>query len=152
MPVMEQGGEVLKFIGDAVLAIFPLEGGDDDDEAAARACRMARAAAEEIVARIAAAPAEAGRPPVQCAAGLHFGDVMYGNVDAPMRLDFTVIGSAVNIAARLSEQCKALDQPLLLSSEIAGHVPDGLHSLGKQRLRHVSEDVELFGLGGASFG
>ncbi|MBT5781504.1 MAG: DUF427 domain-containing protein [Rhodospirillaceae bacterium] len=148
-PVLEQGGEVLKFIGDAVLAIFPIEG--EAESAAEKACRLARAAAEEIVTRIAAAPAPAGRPPVQCALGLHFGDVMYGNVGAPKRLDFTVIGSAANIAARLSEQCKALDQPLLLSSEIARHTPDGLHALGKQRLRHVSKDVEVFGLGGASF-
>lgn len=149
-PVLEQGGEVLKFIGDAVLAIFPLEG--EAEAAAEKACRLARAAAEEVVTRIAAAPAPAGRPPVQCALGLHFGDVMYGNVGAPKRLDFTVIGSAANVAARLSEQCKLLDQSLLLSSEIAHHTPEGLHSLGKQPLRHVSEDIEVFAPAGASFG
>ena len=93
-PVLERGGEVLQFIGDAVLAIFPLEEDKDSDAAAVEACWLARAAAEEIVARIAAAPSRADHPIVQCGVGLHFGDVMYGNVGSPRRLDFTVIGSA----------------------------------------------------------
>ena len=151
-PVLERGGEVLKFIGDAVLAIFPLDGDADDEAAAVKACQVARETAEEIVARIAAAPARADRPPVQCALGLHFGDVMYGNVGAPKRLDFTVIGSAANVAARLSGECKSLGQSLLLSAEIAKRTPDDLQSLGKQQLRHFSEDVEVFTVGGANYG
>lgn len=151
-PVLERGGEVLKFIGDAVLAIFPLDGDATDESAAEKACQLARETAEEIVARIAAMPARADRPPVQCALGLHFGDVMYGNVGAPKRLDYTVIGRAANVAARLSERCKTLGQSLLLSAEVAKRTPDDLHSLGKQHLHHVAEDVEVFTVGGESFG
>jgi class 3 adenylate cyclase len=151
-PVLAQGGEVLKFIGDAVLAIFPLEGDQSDEEAMGDACRRAREAAQEIVARIAAVPARADRPPPQCAIGLHFGDVMYGNVGAPKRLDFTVIGTAANVAARLSAQCKELEQPLLMSAEVARHAPENLHSLGLQQLRHVAQDLEVFVVAGGEFG
>ncbi|MDA0229068.1 MAG: DUF427 domain-containing protein [Proteobacteria bacterium] len=151
-PVLERGGEVLKFIGDAVLAIFPLDAGATDEAAAVKACQLARETAEEIVARIAAMPARADRPTVQCALGLHFGDVMYGNVGAPKRLDFTVIGRAANVAARLSAQCKALGQSLLMSAEVANRTPDDLHSLGNQRLHHVAESVEVFTVGGANYG
>lgn len=141
-PVLERGGEVLKFIGDAVLAIFPLE--EDGDADADKACQLARAAAQDIVSRIAAAPMGSGRHSVHCAVGLHFGDVMYGNVGAPKRLDFTVIGSAANVAARLSAKCKELDQSLLLSGEVAKRVPDDLKSVGRQDLRHIAKSVEVF--------
>jgi len=151
-PVMAGGGEVLKFIGDAVLAIFPVEGGDADDEATAGACRRACGAAQEIIARIAAVPARAGRPAMHCAIGLHFGDVTYGNVGAPRRLDFTVVGTAANIAARLSAHCKALEQSLLLSADVARHLSEGLHSLGTQRLHNVADEIEVFVIGGADFG
>ena len=151
-PVLAGGGEVLKFIGDAVLAIFPVEGEDADDAATANACQRASGAAQEIVARIAAVPARADRPSMHCAIGLHFGDVMYGNVGSPKRLDFTVIGTATNIAARLSGHCKTLEQSLLLSADVARHLPDTLHSLGAQRLHNVADDLEVFVIGGADFG
>lgn len=150
-PVMQSGGEVLKFIGDAVLAIFPLEeeDGDDDD---AQACIRAREAAQEIIRRVESGPTRSERPHVQCAIGVHFGDVMYGNVGAQNRLDFTVTGSAANVAARLSTECKAQQQSLLLSAEVAALAPGGLHSLGKKKLRHVSDDVEVFVIAETQFG
>ena len=151
-PVLAAGGEVLKFIGDAVLAIFPLEDENGEDEAIARACRHAREAAQEIVSRLAMAPARADRPAVQCAIGVHFGDLMYGNVGAPNRLDFTVIGTAANVAARLSARCKELEQPLLLSADVARHVPEDLRSLGVQKLRHVARDLEVFVVAGGHYG
>ena len=151
-PVLVRGGEVLKFIGDAVLAIFPLDGDDIDSEAIGTACSRALEAAQEIVKRIASIPARSDRPAVQCAIGLHFGDVMYGNVGAPNRLDFTVIGTAANVAARLSAQCKALEQSLVLSADVARHVPQDLLSLGKQQLRHVADDLEVFVVAGGQFG
>ncbi|MDH3233892.1 MAG: DUF427 domain-containing protein [Alphaproteobacteria bacterium] len=151
-PVLTGGGEVLKFIGDAVLAIFPIEGDEADEAAISDACQRACKAAQEIVARIAATPLRADRPPVQCAIGMHFGDVMYGNVGAPKRLDFTVIGTAANIAARLSGHCKTLDQSLLMSADIAAHVPDNLRSLGPQRLHNVGNDLEVFVPAGVAFG
>lgn len=151
-PVLASGGEVLKFIGDAVLSIFPVEGEDADEETIASASRRACKAAQEIIARIAAVPARSDRPSMQCAIGLHFGNVMYGNVGAPKRLDFTVIGTAANIAARLSAHCKTLEQSLVMSADVARHIPENLHSLGTQRLRNVAEDLEVFAVGGAEFG
>ena len=143
---------MLKFIGDAVLSIFPVEGEDADEETIASACRRACKAAQEIIARIAAVPARSDRPSMQCAICLHFGNVMYGNVGAPKRLDFTVIGTAANIAARLSAHCKTLEQSLVMSADVARHIPENLHSLGTQRLRNVAEDLEVFAVGGAEFG
>ncbi len=151
-PVLAGGGEVLKFIGDAILAIFPVEGEGDDDAAIAESCQRGRTAAQDIIARIAATLASADHPPVQCAIGLHFGNVMYGNVGAPKRLDFTVIGSAANVAARLSSHCKTLGQTLLLSADVARYVPEALQSLGHQRFHNVAEELEVFAVAGTEFG
>jgi class 3 adenylate cyclase len=151
-PVLAAGGEVLKYIGDAVLSIFPLEGDDADDAAMGAACRRARETAQEIVSAVAAMPARADRPALQCAIGLHFGNVTYGNVGAPKRLDFTVIGTAANVAARLSEECKALEQSLVLSADVAKYAPENLHSLGPRRLRNIAQDIEVFVIAGAEFG
>lgn len=151
-PVLADGGEVLKFIGDAVLAIFPVESAEADETSVANACGRACKAAQEIIARIAALPARSDRPSIQCAIGLHFGDVMYGNVGAPKRLDFTVIGSAANIAARLSTHCRTREQSLLMSVDVARHVTENLHSLGNQRFHNVTEDVEVFVIAGSEFG
>ncbi len=79
-------------------------------------------------------------------------DVTYGNVGAPRRLDFTVIGNPANVAARLSDRCKALEQPLLLSAEVARHASDGLRSMGEQSLRNVGQDIEVFAIAGEAFG
>src|SRR5439155_330171 len=98
-PVSEHGGEVLKFIGDAMLAIFPIVDDLDRD----RACRTALAAAEEALARLASANLARrarGEREIDLGLALHTGPVMYGNIGAPERLDFTVIGPAVNPTAR----------------------------------------------------
>jgi adenylate cyclase len=133
-PILSRWGEVLKFIGDAVLAIFPV----DDDPA--KACALARDAALEIVARL----AETDDPPLRCAIGVHVGEVTFGNVGAPERLDFTVIGSAANLAARLSEQCKVLDQSLLFSGAVQQALPEGMIPLGQHALRNISETTEIY--------
>jgi len=151
-PIHARRGEVLKFIGDAVLAIFPLEEGQEDEAASAAACERAWGAAQEIIARVAAAPARPGCQAMQCAIGLHFGEVTYGNIGAPKRLDFTVIGSAANVAARLSDHCKTLEQPLLLSADVAQRLPADLRSLGSQSFRNVAEDVEVFVMANVDFG
>jgi adenylate cyclase len=150
-PILAQGGEVLKFIGDAVLAIFPMEGDEASEEAIVGACRRAREAAENILAQVAAAPARSDGFSMQCAVGLHVGDVMYGNVGAPQRLDFTVIGQAANVAARLSGLCKELDRSMLFSADAAHRAPEGLGSLGSHKLRNVGSDVEVFALAGMDF-
>jgi adenylate cyclase len=151
-PIHARGGEVLKFIGDAVLAIFPLEEGEADEVASAAACQRAWGAAQEIIARVAAAPPRPGCEAMQCAIGLHFGEVTYGNIGAPKRLDFTVIGSAANVAARLSAHCKTLEQPLLLSADVAGCLSADLRSLGTQSFHNVADDVEVFVMANIDFG
>ena len=151
-PILAAGGEGLKFIGDAVLAIFPLDGDNADDEAISTACWRARTVAQEIVSRVAAMPAAPHCSTLQCAIGLHFGDLMYGNVGVPNRLDFTVIVTAVNVAARLSEECKTLEQSFLMSADVARHAPQDLRSLGTRQLHNIDEDLEVFVVAGAEFG
>jgi adenylate cyclase len=151
-PVLESDGEVLKFIGDAVLAIFPLEGQGKSDEAVRLACHNACKAARAIVAQVAATPPRTDGLTVQCAIGVHFGDVMYGNIGAQKRLDFTVIGQAANVAARLSGLCKDLGEPLLFSGEVASQVPEDLKSLGARKLRNVAGEQEVFAVAATDFG
>jgi class 3 adenylate cyclase/uncharacterized protein (DUF427 family) len=128
-------GEVLKFIGDAVLAIFPAHGGHG------QACRQAVASAEEIVHRLQAPEDDDGNLPLSCAIGIAFGEVTYGNVGSRERLDFTVIGSAANIAARLGDYGKVIGQEIVATAEVA--LEAGLPSmpLGLVDLHNVSEPV-----------
>ncbi|MFP6709447.1 MAG: adenylate/guanylate cyclase domain-containing protein, partial [Alphaproteobacteria bacterium] len=107
-PIFSRWGEVLKFIGDGVLAIFSVDGDPGD------ACAAARDAAVEIISAL----AETTDSTLRCAIGLHVGEVNFGNVGAPDRLDFTVIGSAAAISTRLSDQCKVMEQSQLLSSAV----------------------------------
>lgn len=140
--VAEHDGEILKFIGDAVLAVFPV--GDD----AGAACRRALAAATSAFARLAQL---ADREHLEIGLALHRGVVMYGNIGARDRLDFTVISAAVNEASRLESLCKTLGTPLLLSAafvEAAGHAVHAFHAdlvdLGEHSLRGVSAPVRVF--------
>jgi len=137
-PVVARGGEVLKFIGDAVLAIFPVDGDD------AEASRRAAAAGTDILRHIERAGGGNGKTQIRCAMGVHVGDVTYGNVGSPTRLDFTVTGSATGMAQRLCELAKLLDQPLLLSAPVAQADPDRVRSLGRYALRHVRGEHEVF--------
>ncbi|MEQ9638941.1 MAG: DUF427 domain-containing protein [Alphaproteobacteria bacterium] len=137
-PIAGRGGEVLKFIGDAVLAIFPADNG------AEMACAAARAAADEIVAAVAAIePPGDDLPPIACAIGLHYGSVTYGNVGARDRLDFTVIGPAANIAVRLSDFGKQIDQPVVMSAVACGDTAEA-EALGEAELRHVARPMPVF--------
>lgn len=144
--VSEHGGEVLKFIGDAVLAIFPIE----DD--ARRPCRAALAAAEQAlaaVARLDEGRAAGGGEPVAIGIALHRGLVMYGNIGARDRLDFTVISSAVNEASRLESLCKALGTPLALSAAFAEAAAlDAVVDLGEHALKGVSAPLRVLTLPG----
>jgi adenylate cyclase len=144
-PVTDHGGEVLKFIGDAMLAIFPIADDLDRD----RACRIALVAAEEALARldaVNAARCERGQPEIGVGLGLHTGAVMYGNIGAPERLDFTVIGPAVNLTARIEDLCRPLGRRLLASERFASPCGSELVSLGFHRLRGLAEPQEIFGL------
>ena len=140
-PVERHGGEILKFIGDAMLAIFPL----DNDQACSRAAQAAvdaRTAMAELNEELRAD----GRNALGFGIALHVGEVTYGNVGAADRLDFTVIGPAVNLASRLEVLCRTLGPTILISDEFARLCSYEFRSLGMHRLAGISRPVEVFTL------
>ena len=151
--VLEHGGEVLRFIGDASLAIFPIseanEGAADGSPQAVRACETALDAAHDAHRRIGDANsrrAQSGEPALDLGIGLHVGDVLYGNIGTEERLEFSVIGAAANEAARIEAMCKTLGVSPLVSHAFARHVPERLRSLGRHALRGVANAQELYTL------
>jgi adenylate cyclase len=147
VPAIErQGGEVLKYIGDGVLAIFPLEKRSRD--AACHAALAAERAARAATAALNARRAAAGREPIRYGLALHIGEVLYGNIGAANRLDFTAIGPAVNLVARLGALAGALGRDTLLSAEFAKHCPDATEPLGAHALRGIGRPADVFGLKG----
>lgn len=144
--VIDHGGEVLKFIGDAVLAIFPIEhSSDPQPDACGKALAALRAANDRLAAVNKDREAE-GRPLLAFGTGLHRGSITYGNVGTERRLDFTVVGPAVNEAARIEDLCKTLDEPVLMSSAFASSATGAFVSRGVHSLRGVKEDHEVFAL------
>jgi adenylate cyclase len=138
-------GEVLKFIGDGALAILPTS----PVRSPARACRQAIQAARDFCTRVDAyndAAGLDGRLPLAFGLSLHFGEVAYGNIGASHRLDFTVIGPAVNRASRLQELTKTLDRRVLISGAVAQSIAEPLVDLGRHRLRDVAEPEPVFTL------
>jgi adenylate cyclase len=136
------GGEILKFIGDGLLAIFPIA----EPGAVAVVANDALAAAQNAlaaVARLADHPALDGEPPLDIVVALHVGTVHYGNIGAADRLDFTVIGPAVNLVSRIENAAKMLGQPIVVSAELAAAL-DGVVSLGRHQLRGLPAPQELF--------
>ena len=146
-PVTRRGGEVLKFLGDGLLAVFSTEQRHRDET-----CALALAAASEaldLMDLLAQERRKDGRSTPGLDIALHVGKVLYGNVGTDARLDFTVIGPAVNEAARIELLCKELDRNLLVSEAFAaaaGRSRDHLVSLGRHQLRGVREATELFTL------
>jgi adenylate cyclase len=144
-PIEKRDGEVLKFMGDGMLAIFPAA--DDDDFSASSV--NALEAATEGLERLAAVNQErraTGRSELRTGIGLHLGEVIYGNVGAAGRLDFTVIGPAVNLASRIEDLTKRLLRPMLFSSAFARVCPRPLVSLGFHPVRGLNDPEEVFGL------
>ncbi|MEX0319986.1 MAG: adenylate/guanylate cyclase domain-containing protein [Ruegeria sp.] len=141
--VHDCGGNILKFMGDGLMAMFDV--GEIDADA-----RAALAAVEELLTRMAARNAEraaAGLPVAEFTLALHAGEILYGNIGAENRLDFTVIGPAVNQAARIAGMHRSLGQRILLSDEVARAAEPcdyDLISLGRYMLRGVAEPKELF--------
>jgi adenylate cyclase len=144
-PVEALGGEILKFVGDAMLAIFPMRDDLDRD----RACRDALTAAERALSDLEAlnqARREAGQAELKAGLGLHNGPVMYGNSGAPTRLDFTVVGPAVNLVTRIESLCSPLGRTLLTSRPFASPCGSRLVSVGFHPLKGIDEPQEIFGL------
>jgi len=137
--VLEAKGEVLRYIGDAVLAIFPIE--DSPARACERALNGARIAAERVREINKANPDKA---PLRYGIGLHIGNVTYGNIGVPERLEFTVIGAAANEAARVESMTKELQKPVLTSAAFAAAYGGRLFSAGKHRLKGLEGEHELF--------
>jgi adenylate cyclase len=131
------GGDVLKFLGDGVLAIFPVDASRTD------ACRAALEAVAAARKRLAGAMAANGTP-LAFIATLHVGQVVYGNIGSPDRLDFTVLGPAVNLVSRLEGLAKELDRPILCSAAFAAALGAPLASLGRFALKGVTGPEEVF--------
>ena len=136
--IARHGGEVLKFIGDGLLAIFPVTGNE------AEVCTAALAAAEQAssaVAAIAATPAGEG---VRFGLALHLGEVEYGNIGGERRLDFTCIGPAVNLAARIEKLTGKLGYTIVASSAFARLCPSPLRPLGEFTLAGFARSEAVF--------
>jgi adenylate cyclase len=143
--VHAHGGQVLKFMGDGILAMFPL---GPDGAACAHALDAAARVRVELQS-LSERRAAAGRPVTGFYLALHLGTVLYGNIGSRERLDFTVVGPAVNEAARIEAMCRSLDQWLIVSAAFAaaaGSAQGRLVSLGRYALRGVRRPEELFTL------
>jgi len=141
--IHRNGGEILKFIGDGLLAIFPIGSpalvGD-----AAQSAMAAAMQGLEAVARLIDHPSMLGEPALRIVVALHPGTVIYGNVGASDRLDFTVIRPAVNLVSRVETIAKTLDEPIVVTDEFAHAYSGPLRSLGIHQLRGIANPRELF--------
>jgi len=137
------GGEILKFIGDGLLSIFPIESADK----AAAAARNALAAAVEAVEaarELTNSPLLSSEPTLEIVVALHIGTVIYGNIGAADRLDFTVIGPAVNLVSRIEAVAKKLNLPVVVSDDFARAYGEPLYPLGRHKLRGLATPHDLF--------
>ncbi|XXF79034.1 adenylate/guanylate cyclase domain-containing protein [Myxococcaceae bacterium GXIMD 01537] len=137
------GAQVLKFIGDAVLAIFRVEDAEQLEARCSEAVRTLREAVD-AAARDNDERRRQGLETYAFSSALHVGDVMYGNIGAPDRLDFTVIGPAVNLASRIAGVSAALDEPMLLSEDFAASYRGLLQDMGTHPLKGVALPARLF--------
>jgi adenylate cyclase len=143
--VTARGGEILRFIGDAMLIVFPI----DDNSSRQTACRAAIDAAIDAQSTLASLNHRRrrhGQPEIEFGVGLNVGEVVYGNVGAPDRLDFTVMGPAVNRTARLESLTKELDRNILFSKEFAEFIDDPVQSFGEHNMKGIAEPQAVFAL------
>ncbi|MBP1178725.1 adenylate/guanylate cyclase domain-containing protein [Methylobacterium sp. PvR107] len=150
-PVARHGGEILKFLGDGFLAIFPIP---EADALPCSICGAALDAATEGLAANAALNARrraAGLPELPAECVVHFGTVIYGNVGTERRLDFTIIGRAVNEASRIESQCAVLGHELLVSEAFAERCPRPLEPVGTIELRGLSRPMRVWTVPGQRY-
>jgi adenylate cyclase len=141
--VLAHGGEILAFVGDAVLAIFPI----NEEQESALACSRALSACREAQGRLAAANQNRqalGEDPLSFGLALHLGDVLFGNIGLPERVSFSVIGPTVNEVARLESLTKELDCRVLASGTFARHTSIPWDDLGCFEIRGVRAPIEVF--------
>ncbi|KRR00323.1 adenylate/guanylate cyclase domain-containing protein [Bradyrhizobium valentinum] len=137
------GGEVLKFIGDGVLAIFPVS---DKPREACDAALRAVASAKSGMAHLDTTRREQGLPSLSFGVALHLGEILWGNVGAADRLDFTAIGPAVNLASRLEGLCRPLGRTVLISGAVAAETSAALVPLGTHALRGIATRCAVYTL------
>ncbi len=143
--VTARGGEILRFIGDAMLIVFPI----DDCQDIYKACQAAIDAAIDAQSTLASLNHQRRRhqqPEIEFGVGLNVGEVIYGNVGAPDRLDFTVMGPAVNRTARLESLTRELNQKILFSKEFAEFIDEPVQSFGEQFMKGIAEPQVVFAL------
>jgi adenylate cyclase len=140
-PIARHGGEILKFMGDGLLAIFPLS-----QPTACADLLHAVSEARQAMTELNGKSRASGGKPLNFGIGVHVGDVMYGNIGSRARLDFTVIGPAVNMASRLETLTKQLGRTVLLSRDFADLVAGEfeLERLGEHPVRGFADPIELF--------
>jgi len=147
--IREQGGEVLKFMGDGLLAIFPIDatGAHAGKSDIAIVCNQALEAARKVEAEVAAADWGGLEAPggVKFGVALHVGEVLYGNVGSTNRLDFTCIGPAVNLAARIEALSGEIGRTILASAEFATACGTGMIPLGSFALKGVAAERTVYG-------
>lgn len=136
--VLDHGGEVLKFIGDGILAISPFE---DDERPSRNMCRTALAAARDAFHRA------HDQPGVQFGVSLCVGRILYGNVGTERRLDFTATGASVGLASRCEEYCKILDVDIVATKEFVELAEISARDLGSHVIRGFPDPIQLFGYG-----
>jgi adenylate cyclase len=142
-PILDRGGEVLKFMGDGLLAIFPFADGADAAAVCAGALKSAHEARDNVGKLD--GPDDAA-PHLRFGLALHIGDVLYGNIGGGNRLDFTCIGPAVNLAARLEKLAGQLGRTILASEDFAKYCGEGLQPLGKFAIAGFAAEQTVFGL------
>lgn len=143
--VHARDGDILKFLGDGVLSVFPVSGAKNQEER----CTGAAETAIEIRANLHALNERRqseGKHPLETGTGIHIGQVTYGNVGSRDRLDFTVIGPAVNLASRVQDICKVTGDSVLATRAVADLVPSLFRSTGMHTIRGLDQDVETFAL------
>jgi adenylate cyclase len=138
--VTRNDGEILKFIGDAVLSVFPT---DDLANCHSTASSMILAVRESIEG-VQALAKELGLP-LAIGFGGHIGDVLYGNIGTESRFDFTIMGPAVNLASRLEGLCKQFNSPAIFSEDLGTKLSEDLAMLGTQTVKGVAEPIQAWG-------
>jgi len=141
--IVAHGGEILKFIGDGLLSIFPIESADKATTAARNALAAA-VEAVEAVRGLTSNPLLVSEPRLEIVVALHIGTAIYGNIGAADRLDFTVIGPAVNLVSRIEAVAKNLNLPIIVSDDFARAYGEQLQSIGRHKLRGLATPHDLF--------
>lgn len=145
--VRSEDGEILKFIGDSMLAIFPVGEQSGDAQMACGRCLSAAHRAQAYLEHWAEQRIKNGKPAIRSGIAMHIGEVLYGNIGAEGRLDFTVIGEAVNRVARVEGMCRSLGEQLLATKEFVSQISNSSTSLGSYTLKGIDKPVEIFRMG-----